>query len=125
MSCQSGIQEEKNTLTPVFFLGCAVFSFPGWKNILFDSQLSKDQYLHQYAKSFHCVEGNSFFYGIPKMETLKYWRSQVPSHFTFVPKIPRDFSHQGHIFPYVVFLVLREAKSTKCQCAKIHVKCAS
>ena len=25
----------------------------------------------------------------------------------------------------VVFLVLREAKSTKCQCAKIHVECAS
>jgi uncharacterized protein YecE (DUF72 family) len=84
-----------------FFLGCAVFAFAGWKKILFESQLPKEKYLHRYSRVFHSVEGNSFFYGIPNLETLQKWRSQVPSDFLFAPKIPREYSHQGFIFPKV------------------------
>ena len=101
MSFHNILTTEENSRPPSFFLGCAVFAFAGWKNIVFDPQLPKEKYLHQYAKSFHSVEGNSFFYGIPKIETLKHWRSQVPLYFNFVPKIPREFSHQGKIFSYI------------------------
>jgi len=82
-----------------FFLGCAVFAYSGWKNILFESHLSKDQYLQQYSKFFHSVEGNSFFYGIPSLEIIRKWQCQVPQDFLFVPKIPREYSHQGALFP--------------------------
>ena len=83
-----------------FFLGCAVFSYPKWKGILFESYLPKENYLQCYAKSFHSVEGNSCFYGIPTRETLQRWKEQIPNSFHFVPKIPRDFSHQGMIFSH-------------------------
>ena len=94
-----------------FFLGCAVFAYSGWKNILFESHVPKDQYLQQYSKFFHSVEGNSFFYGVPSLETIKKWQTQVPQDFLFVPKIPREYSHAGTLFPkresidsYVAFL---------------------
>ena len=67
-----------------FFLGCAVFAYSGWKNILFEPHLAKDQYLQQYSKFFHSVEGNSFFmaYRIWKQSKsgkLKYLKTFICS----------------------------------------------
>ncbi len=46
-----------------------------------------------YAKIFDTVEVDSSFYGMPKVSDIENWSRQVPEHFKFSFKMPRDVTH--------------------------------
>ena len=47
------------------------------------------------------VEGNTTFYSMPNAETIQRWADTMPSSFRFCPKLPRAYSHQGKLVPFV------------------------
>ena len=50
--------------------------------------------LAEYAANFPVVEVDTFFYGIPRISTVKNWQAQVPPAFHFVVKAHRSMT--GH-----------------------------
>lgn len=51
--------------------------------------------LAEYAANFPVVEVDTFFYGIPRISTVKNWQTQVPPTFQFVVKAHRSMT--GHV----------------------------
>ncbi len=51
--------------------------------------------LEVYSKFFSCIELNSSFYTIPKVEQVKNWKKQAQGDFKFVPKFVKTVSHFG------------------------------
>lgn len=51
------------------------------------------EFLRIYAQHYASAESNGSFYHLPRLEQLKYWRSQVGPEFRFCPKVPKDISH--------------------------------
>jgi uncharacterized protein YecE (DUF72 family) len=80
-----------------FYLGCAVWSFPGWVGELFPPGSKRSDWLGIYGQSFSCVEGNTTFYATPSEEILHRWVLETPENFRFCLKIPRSISHQGRL----------------------------
>lgn len=77
-----------------YFVGCPVWSCPHWRGSVFGVKAPKDKWLNQYSGSFNTVEGNSTFYGIPRIETFQRWAEQVNEGFRFALKFPRAISHE-------------------------------
>lgn len=59
--------------------------------------LAKEHYLAYYATIFNTVEVNTSFYALPKPATLIKWLDQVPPHFTFALKVPREITHEKRL----------------------------
>ena len=56
--------------------------------------------LHAYAKSFNSVENNSFFYHLPKLDSVKRWADDVDERFKFIIKVPQVISHDLLLHEY-------------------------
>ena len=70
----------------------------GW-GFLQPRKLGIDAYtstLNAYAQIFDSVEVNHTFYRIPKEDTAKRWRTEVPENFTFTVKAYRGITHEKH-----------------------------
>lgn len=75
-----------------YFIGLPQWHHPEWhRSVLGDADTTTA--LQRYAASFSSVEGNTTFYGLPSAETVAKWRYQVPDHFRFCFKFPREISH--------------------------------
>lgn len=81
------------------YLGCAVWSFPGWTGDLYPAGTRSKDYLSLYSKYFPAVEGNTTFYAVPPIKTLEKWQAETPDDFRFCLKLPRDFTHSGLLVP--------------------------
>ncbi len=84
-----------------FYLGCAVWSYKDWKDILYPPKSQPRDFLNLYSRRFTTVEGNTTFYAIPSPETIAKWVSQTPSGFKFCPKLHRQITHQGLLVPRI------------------------
>lgn len=51
--------------------------------------------LADYARYFHCVEGNTTLYALPNAETVLRWRDMTHDDFRFCFKFPATISHQA------------------------------
>ncbi len=51
--------------------------------------------LADYARYFHCVEGNTTLYALPNPETVMRWRDMTHDAFRFCFKFPNTISHQA------------------------------
>ena len=51
--------------------------------------------LADYARLFHCVEGNTTLYALPNAETVLRWRDMTHDEFRFCFKFPATISHQA------------------------------
>ncbi len=80
-------------LTSKYYLGCPVWACEKWKGELFTRAATRDQWLEQYAHAFNAVEGNSTFYAIPTLKTVRRWAAVVQPGFRFALKFPRTVSH--------------------------------
>ena len=80
-------------MRPVF-IGCPVWSCPQWRGTVYGVKARKDDWLNHYSRTFNTVEGNSTFYGIPKLETFQRWADQTEDGFQFALKFPRVISHE-------------------------------
>ena len=78
-----------------FFLGLAVWAYPDFFGSFYPLSIVRKSALFEYGKRLHCVECNSPFYAQPSLETVQFWRTQVPPSFRFVPKLSQEISHRG------------------------------
>ncbi|MFD3301719.1 DUF72 domain-containing protein [Aquipseudomonas alcaligenes] len=80
-----------------YFLGCPSWSEPAWRGSFYPSDLRPADTLSHYAATFNAVEGNTTFYARPAPQTVQRWAEQMPEHFRFCAKLPRDISHAGDL----------------------------
>jgi uncharacterized protein YecE (DUF72 family) len=81
------------------YIGCAVWSFPGWVGDIFPTATRSKDYLNFYSRYFPAVEGNTTFYAVPKAKVVERWQAETPADFRFCLKLPRDFTHSGLLMP--------------------------
>jgi uncharacterized protein YecE (DUF72 family) len=78
-----------------FYLGCAVWGYKDWVGTLFPSGSRSSDFLSLYSQRFTTVEGNTTFYSVPDLKTVRRWASETPDHFRFCLKLPKFITHQG------------------------------
>ncbi|MEM7791939.1 MAG: DUF72 domain-containing protein [Verrucomicrobiota bacterium] len=76
-----------------YFLGCPAWSISEWRGRFLPEGTPQWAFLNEYSKVFNSVEGNSFFYALPKREIVQRWAEQSAEGFQFCMKVPRDISH--------------------------------
>jgi uncharacterized protein YecE (DUF72 family) len=81
------------------YMGCAVWSFPGWTGDIFPPGTRSKKYLHVYSHYFPAVEGNTTFYAVPQPKIIDRWYNETPDDFRFCLKLPRDYTHSGLLLP--------------------------
>ncbi|MEM9410921.1 MAG: DUF72 domain-containing protein, partial [Planctomycetota bacterium] len=74
-------------------IGCPVWSCPQWRGSVYRPKSPRTNWLREYSEVFTTVEGNSTFYGLPKLETFQRWADETADHFRFVLKFPRSITH--------------------------------
>ena len=74
-------------------IGTSGWQYDHWKGPFYPEDLPKRAFLEWYAGCFDTTEVNSFFYGLPKPETVAGWREAVPSGFEFAVKGSRYITH--------------------------------
>lgn len=80
-----------------YFLGCPSWHEPAWRGTFYPAALRPAETLVRYAATFNAVEGNTTFYARPSPQTVQRWAEQMPAHFRFCAKLPRDISHAGDL----------------------------
>ena len=81
----------------LYFLGCPVWASPRWQGNLFTRHAKRDQWLQQYSHVFNAVEGNSTFYALPSLDTVRRWVDATEPPFRFVLKFPQAISHEQRL----------------------------
>ncbi|MFI8747274.1 DUF72 domain-containing protein [Pseudomonas sp. NPDC077186] len=76
-----------------YYLGCPSWSEAAWRSTLYPGDTRAADFLSRYAQVFNAVEGNTTFYARPSEQTVARWAEQMPAHFRFCAKLPRDISH--------------------------------
>ncbi len=82
-----------------FRIGCAVWAYKNWVGDLFPPKSRASNFLNLYSRRFTCVEGNTTFYSIPSVKTVKRWAAETPPGFHFCPKLPKSLTHNGLLMP--------------------------
>lgn len=80
-----------------YHLGCPIWACSDWVGKVFVSGAKKHEYLHQYSMAFNTVEGNSTFYGLPSLDTVRRWCDEALPGFRFALKFPRSISHEKQL----------------------------
>lgn len=80
-----------------YHLGCPIWACRGWVGKVFLSSAKKHEFLHQYSMAFNTVEGNSTFYGLPTLDTVRRWCDEALPGFRFALKFPRAISHEKQL----------------------------
>ena len=81
-----------------YFLGCPSWSEAAWRGSLYPADMPATASLATYCRVFNAVEGNTTFYARPAPATLARWAEQMPAHFHFCAKLPREISHSASLF---------------------------
>lgn len=74
-------------------IGTSGFSYKEWKGHFYPEKLPAAKMLHFYAERLSAVEINSTFYRVPSVAQLEKWAIDVPEHFKFIFKAPRQITH--------------------------------
>lgn len=83
--------------TAFYHLGCPAWGIPEWRGHFLPAQTRQSDFLSEYSKTFNTVEGNSFFYALPKIDIVQRWVMQAADGFEFCFKVPRDLSHSRRL----------------------------
>ncbi|MFA9460513.1 DUF72 domain-containing protein [Thiohalorhabdus methylotrophus] len=78
---------------PRIRIGTSGWQYDHWRGPFYPQDLPKNAFLEYYAERFAATEINSFFYGLPKEETVRKWREGVPDGFRFAVKASRYITH--------------------------------
>lgn len=76
-----------------YHLGCPAWSIASWRGTFLPQGTAQSDFLAQYSAVFNTVEGNSFFYALPRLETVERWAEQAAEGFEFCFKVPKELSH--------------------------------
>jgi uncharacterized protein YecE (DUF72 family) len=85
----------------IYYTGCAVWAFKGWLGGFYPTGSKSGDFLRLYCDRMTAVEGNTSFYSMPGPDTVQRWTETMPTSFRFCPKLPRAFSPQGKLVPFV------------------------
>ena len=80
-----------------YHLGCPVWACSGFVGKVFTPGAKRHEFLHQYSIAFNTVEGNSTFYGLPTLDTVRRWCDEALPGFRFALKFPRVISHERQL----------------------------
>ncbi len=81
----------------MFYIGCPLWGNKEWVGNFFPPRTVSRDFLRIYSQRLTSVEGNTTFYVLPDVETVRRWQQETPSTFRFCPKISRDISHAGDL----------------------------
>lgn len=81
----------------VYHLGCPAWSIAEWRGHFLPEKTPQSEFLAHYSRVLNTVEGNSFFYALPKLETVHRWAEQAAPGFEFCFKVPKDISHGSRL----------------------------
>lgn len=80
-----------------YHIGCTAWSLQEWVGNFFTREAKQEDFLPQYSSVFNSVEGNTSFYHIPNVKTVKKWGRQTPDGFKFCFKIHRSITHEKQL----------------------------
>ncbi|CAE6946442.1 conserved protein of unknown function [Ectopseudomonas oleovorans] len=80
-----------------YYLGCPSWSEAAWRATLYPDDTRPAEFLTRYVQVFNAVEGNTTFYARPSEQTVARWAQQMPEHFRFCAKLPREISHSDDL----------------------------
>lgn len=101
-------KEPTKKISVPYHLGCPAWSIPEWRGTFLPAGTRTSELLSEYSKTFNTVEGNSFFYALPKIDVVERWAVQAARGFEFCFKVPRDISHsrqlsgRGSVYDYLL-----------------------
>lgn len=82
---------------PAYYLGCPIWACERWHGSLYTRKAPRREWLRQYSRVFNTVEGNSTFYGLPSLESVRRWADESREGFRFALKFPREISHDHRL----------------------------
>ncbi|CAM3902441.1 DUF72 domain-containing protein [Vreelandella rituensis] len=89
--------ERIDAMTLPIYLGLPMWANADWLGSLYPPHAGREL-LHDYAKVFSSVEGNTTFYsGAPRSDIVATWARQVPPHFRFCFKLPASITHEQRL----------------------------
>jgi uncharacterized protein YecE (DUF72 family) len=75
-------------------VGCAMWTYAPWQGRYLPASLPPRERLRRYASWCNAVEGNTTFYAIPALATVRSWAEQTAPGFRFVLKLPKMITHE-------------------------------
>jgi uncharacterized protein YecE (DUF72 family) len=74
-------------------IGTSGWHYQHWREVFYEKELKKEEWLCFYACHLHTVEINNSFYQLPEVQTLRAWKNSVPDDFIFSVKASRYITH--------------------------------
>ena len=91
-------RHEAGNLEPMkLHVGCAMWTYVPWQGRYLPHPLSPRERLSTYATWCNAVEGNTTFYAIPALDTVKSWAGQTGPDFRLVLKLPKVITHERRL----------------------------
>jgi uncharacterized protein YecE (DUF72 family) len=78
-------------------VGCAMWAHPAWQGRHLPHPLAAKNRLRAYAGWCNAVEGNTTFYAVPAVETVRSWAAQTSRGFRFLLKLPKVITHERRL----------------------------
>lgn len=74
-------------------IGTSGWQYKQWNKVFYPTEITGQQQLEYFAKSFDTVEVNSSFYRLPRSQSAENWYHATPSYFRFAVKMNNYFTH--------------------------------
>ena len=74
-----------------------MWTHPSWPGRYLPGSLSPRERLRAYATWCNAVEGNTTFYAVPALGTVKSWAEQTSPDFRFILKLPKPITHERRL----------------------------
>lgn len=85
-----------NPSQPSCYIGLTQWQHSAWQETIL-ARRRQQHILNAYSHYFSSVEGNSTFYGLPKVDTVKQWKKEAADHFRFCFKFPQLITHERQL----------------------------
>lgn len=79
------------------YVGCPMWGLKAWVGSLFPPGTRPTEFMSAYSRQMNTVEGNTTFYALPDLDTVRRWRDQTPEGFRFCLKVPQAISHHKRL----------------------------
>lgn len=78
-------------------VGCAMWTHAAWQGRQLPHPLAAKDRLRAYASWCNAVEGNTTFYAVPAVQTVRSWAAQTSPDFRFLLKLPKVITHERRL----------------------------
>ena len=81
----------------VLRVGCPIWADRQWIGRYFPTDTPPGHELSAYVTWCQAVEGNTTFYGLPSVASVRRWAADTPTDFRFMFKLPRTITHDRRL----------------------------